>query len=269
MSKSETQSKHVTKSSKSHVTKSEVVASAAATPEPVAAASPPPAAAAAPAASEPLQARVTGAIALVKQAMVMLAIAASPLSGKQVMGSTKFRKGGEAQIPALAEMSGTYGVEVPSRPTADMEANLAQAEALAPLLVLVARFLTILESATFEGRSEAWATATTLYTMLKKASVREPALKEELAPLQEFFSYRHPLVKETAPQTQAKNLAKETKRQQNAAKKLQRLQNAVAAAGGGATVLSDAAAATPAASSATSSVPPAAQPTAQSATPGH
>jgi hypothetical protein len=254
----------VTKSaaSKSHATKSPAAEPAvSATPttvtaEPAVAATPAPTAVA-----QPLQSRVNGAVALVKQAMVMLALTSPPLSAAQVKAATKFRKGGEAQIPTLAELSTTYGVEVPSRPTADMETNLAQAQLLAPLLALVVRFLATLESASFEVRSQAWATATTLYQMLRKASVREPTLKADLAPLEEFFAYRHPLVIETAPETEAK-LAKAAKRQANAAKKLQRLQSAVAAKGG--SVVSDA----PVASEATATTP-VATPAAAVATPGH
>jgi hypothetical protein len=258
-----TKSTHVTKS---HASKANV-AEAAATPptssgvEPVAVAALPHVSTTPPApapTAPPLQSRVTGAIALVNQAMVMLALVAPPLSPAQVKAATKFRKGGEAQIPALAEMSGVYGVEVPSRPTADMEVNVATAQTLAPLVTLITRFLTLVESASFQVRSEAWATASTLYQMLRKASVRQPALKADLAPLEEFFSYRHPLVKETAAVSAAKE-AKQAKRQANAAKKLQRLQSAVTKAGA-AVVLSDAPPA-PAAASEVASAPPPTGPT--------
>ena len=230
--KTNSQSTHVTKSAISKTpkpTKGAVAPATAPTSDPAVPAAPPSSAAATPAPGAPLQARITGAIALVNQAIAMVAIASSPLSPAQVKARTKFRKGGEEQIPVLVQISAEYGVEVPSRPTSDMEANLAQAQALVPLVTVVARFLTLLESVSFEVRSEAWATATTLYQMLRKAAVRQPALKADLAPLEQFFAYRHPLVVETAPKTQAQ-VAKETRRQENAAKKRKRLQDAAAAA---------------------------------------
>ena len=58
--------------------------------------------------------------------------------------------------------------------------------------MIVTRLQTVLASEAFGYRSEAWATAPTLYQMLKKASVRHPALKADLAPLEQFFNYRHP-----------------------------------------------------------------------------
>jgi hypothetical protein len=223
-------SKPATKSAKSHPPAPAPVHPApAASPEPGLATVPPEATLA----LEPLPTRVTGALALVNQATATLAVTATALTAAQVKASTKFRKGGETQIPLLANLSASYGVEVPSRPTADMEAHLAEATALAPLLLVVSRLLAVLESATFQARSEAWATATTLYQMLRKASVRQPALKAELAPLKEFFAYRHPLVTETAPATQVQ-LAKEATRQRNVAKKQKRLLDAAAAAAGAA-----------------------------------
>ena len=207
-----------------------------------------------PAPSASLDARVASALALVKQAIAILALATPPLSAAEMKAATKFRKGGEEHIPTLAGMSEEYGVEVPSRPTSAMEANLADAQTLAPLVLLVGRFLALLESASFQVRSEAWATATTLYAMLRKASVRQSALKADLVPLQAFFNYRHPLVVETAPKT-ATAAAKEAKRQANAAKKLLRLQRAVASASAPATA--------PVASEPT---PPAAPPAAAGAT---
>jgi hypothetical protein len=237
-----TQTIHATKSvskksTQSHATSSAAPSPQAASTEPGAVASQPssaattPATPATPGSSGSMSTRVASALALVNQAMALLAITAAPLTPAETKVSTKFRKGGEAQIPQLAQLSETYGVEVPSRPTADMATNVAMAAVLAPLIALVTRLLTTLESAGFQARSEAWATATTLYQMLKKASVRNPALQAELAPLQEFFSYRNPIAKATAPKTTAQ-LARETKRQQNAAKRLQRLQKAVASAAG-------------------------------------
>jgi hypothetical protein len=70
-----------------------------------------------------LAARVTSAVALIEQAKALLDLG-EPSSVEQVRRSVKFKKGGEQHVPTLALLSARFGVEVPSRPTADMKAQL-------------------------------------------------------------------------------------------------------------------------------------------------
>jgi hypothetical protein len=185
---------------------------AAVAPASTAAPAPPSGSAAPAVTTATLTLNITRAIALVKEAMEIAAIETPVLTGEERRGLLKLRKGGEAQIPQLAEMSAEYGVEVPARPTPDMATNLALANALAPLLTVVGRFLKLIEDATLQYESEAWATAITLYSMLKKASMRQPALKAELASLETFFAYRHPSTVTPAAPSDTTKKAKRAKR---------------------------------------------------------
>jgi hypothetical protein len=134
-----------------------------------------------------LAARVAAATQLVQQAMATLALVPVNLSAKQVKFATKFVNGGEDHLGTLASLSAKYRVEVPTRPTAVMTSAFADAKTLEPLQLDVQAFSKLLEDSIFQGRSETWTTATTLYSMLGKASAREPTLKKALAPTAQFF----------------------------------------------------------------------------------
>ena len=137
--------------------------------------------------STSLAARVVAATQLVQEAMAMLALPAVNLSAKQVKFATKFVSGGEDHLGTLASLSVKYRVEVPTRPTAAMTSAFADAKALEPLQLDVQALAKLLQDSIFQGRSETWTTATTLYSMLSKASAREPTLKQALAPTTKFF----------------------------------------------------------------------------------
>jgi hypothetical protein len=181
-------------------------------------------------------ARVTAAVAAIEQARSLLGLDGAVLSASAKKRSLRLKKGGEAIVPTLASLGATYGVEVPSRPTADMTASLQQATELEPARAAITALATIVDGAYFSSRSDTWSTATSLYSMLKKGAPREPKLAAALEPLQEFFSRRHPsatvpkdVVAKQATAAQAKVAKKVAKLQAQLAK----LQGAPAAAVGG------------------------------------
>ena len=149
-------------------------------------------------APQSLAARVIAAVEHITQAKTLLGLD-TPLSAKQIKRAVKFKKGGEPHVATLADLSARYGVEVPSRPTADMTASLDLASQLVPARAAIDELSKTVEDAYFGARSDTWATATSLYSMLKKGAAHEPALASALAPLQEYFAYRHPTVAANHP----------------------------------------------------------------------
>jgi hypothetical protein len=193
------------------------VATAHAAAQPVA--SPPQEAPGAPSAAPvkpDLASRVAQAIALVEQAMKVLALESTALSAKDVQSSLKLRKGGETFVPLLAELSHRFGLEVPARPTSDMVVALGVVNALEPLRQSLEASLKVVGDALFVERSETWSTAITLYSLLKKASEREPMLATGLAPAKKFFAYRHPVVAKAHPKRKSAKAALAAKKEAEA-----------------------------------------------------
>jgi hypothetical protein len=217
----------VTKSAKSAKSVStHKPASPAATPAAVAATPPEPAAPSPAPAPASFAARVSAAVEAITQAKTLLGLDTS-MSSTQIQRSVKFRKGGEPFIPTLADLSARYGVEVPSRPTADMTASLAKATQLAPARAALGELSKMVDDAYFESRSDTWATATSLYSMLKKGATRQPTLSAALQPLQEYFANRHPSVVAAHPK---RSPTKAVDREQaKVAKKIAKLQGQLAA----------------------------------------
>jgi hypothetical protein len=166
--------------------------------------------------------RVTAAVAAIAQARSLLGLDGDVLSRTEISRAVKFKKGGEQFIPTLANLSAQYGVEVPSRPTADMTASMQRATELEPARAAISALSTIVDGAYFNSRSGTWATATSLYSMLKKGSKRDPKLAAALSPLQEYFASRHP----TAVAAHPKNpvAKKATKAQAKLQQKIAKLQ---------------------------------------------
>jgi hypothetical protein len=179
-------------------------------------------AAATPPASLSFADRVTRAVAAIQEAQTLLNLDGMMPSATAVKHSVKFKKGGEPVVQALASLSSTYGVEVPSRPTADMTASLELATQLEPARAAIGLLSSVVDGAYSASRSSSWTTATSLYSMLKKGGQREPKLAAAIAPLQEYFAYRHPLVAEQHPKRSP--TAKVEKAQAAAQKKIAKLQ---------------------------------------------
>jgi hypothetical protein len=155
---------------------------------------------AAPSPTASLASRVAYAVSLLTEVNKVLALDdASALSSTDVKRAVKFRKGGENVISELASLSEEFGLEVPTRPTADMTASLQNATDLRPLRIVLAKLTNKVDGSYMTDRSAAWTTATMLYSMMKRVSRSEPELAAGIASLQEFFSYRHPTVAAAHP----------------------------------------------------------------------
>jgi hypothetical protein len=67
---------------------------------------------------------------------------------------------------------------------------------LQPLLGQLQGRVREIQDACAVANGQAWGTATALYSLLKRASRADPRLAAQLAPMVEFFAFRHPAVKE-------------------------------------------------------------------------
>jgi hypothetical protein len=170
-------------------------------------------------------ARVAAAVEAITNAKSALGLD-TVLSPTQIKRAVKFKKGGEQHVPTLAGLSAKYGVEVPSRPTADMTTSLEKATQLEPARAAIGELSKIVDDAYFDARSDTWTTATSLYSMLKKGSIREPGLASALQPLQEYFAHRHPLVAAEHPKRSPAKAV--DKQQQKVHRRIARLQTQLA-----------------------------------------
>jgi hypothetical protein len=144
--------------------------------------------------SEAFAARVAAALDHVQNALAALALDAPLLTPKERMEGRKWRKGGEAVIPRIATLAEQYNLEVPRRSTRAMLAALERVKEVDALHKEVGTLLKTIEDAMFVDRGDAWGTATTLYSMLKRLARNDGEVKEALVDVEAFFAYRHPSV---------------------------------------------------------------------------
>ncbi len=144
--------------------------------------------------ASPLADRVAHGVALIQEAIDLLALKAPALTAAQRKGMNKLRKGGDKWIPEIAQIAQTWEVQLRTQPTAAMTSAIALATTLQPIIGLLVGFLQETQDVGFQAESESWSTAVALYSVLKRMSKKDPKLKAQLAPMTEFFAYRHPVV---------------------------------------------------------------------------
>jgi hypothetical protein len=151
---------------------------------------------------------VAEAIALIQRAFALLAITPRVMTSRQRQRGLKFRKGAEPSIRAVRRLSDEHGVVVPGMTTAAMRASLARAEELRKVKTILVGVLRVIETEIYFEEGGAYGNALTLYGMLKKVAHRNAEIRTKLAPVVEFFSYRHPTV--VAARAKKRAAAKET-----------------------------------------------------------
>jgi hypothetical protein len=154
-----------------------------------------------------LPSNVTEALALIEQVTTLLALTSQSVTVKQRKAATRSRKGMEKVIPTLANLSTEHGVSVPKQPTSGMTSNLALVSQLEDVQTKLTGLLTLVGNNIDVARSASWNTGTTLYGMLTKAAHRDPQLKSQLAPVQEYFAYRTKVAKKDHPKQPSKKAA--------------------------------------------------------------
>jgi hypothetical protein len=113
----------------------------------------------------------------------------------------KIRKGGEKIIPIVAQAAKQAGVNLPLAQVAPMEESLAEAQALVPLQAKLGLLQKRISDQSFTSDGGSWATATALYSVLRRLSKNNGQLATLLAPANEFFKSRGPAARAAHPRT--------------------------------------------------------------------
>jgi len=150
---------------------------------------------------------VAGAVTLLDQVTAALALPSQVITTKQRKAATRSRKGMDKVVTTLSTLSAEHVVSVPKQPTSQMTSNIELANQLEPVMQKLTGLLTLVGNNVDFARSGSWNTATTLYGMLQKVAHRDPGLRSQLAPVQEFFAYRTPVAKKAHPKQKGKRAA--------------------------------------------------------------
>jgi hypothetical protein len=102
----------------------------------------------------------------------------------------KLRRGAHQVIPQITAVATKFGLALPTVTTDAIHASLAHAQALQPLLAAVSALHQTLIDAHLSAQSDAWKSATVMYSMLRNASTADPNIANELAPVTEWFRRR-------------------------------------------------------------------------------
>jgi hypothetical protein len=167
-------------------------------------------------------------IAFVNQAIVQLdaaetALAVDPpaLTSSQKRRAAKLRAGGDKAVGQIALLAKQYGVESSVLRADTMSLALADAQALAPLMLRIQDFQKHVSDLLFLWQSAAWDDAMQFYALLQRRALVNGALADALAPVAAFFAKRHASTKAgKTPKRTAKANAKAVNRLKKAAPEL-------------------------------------------------
>ena len=123
------------------------------------------------------------------------------LTAKDKRRLAKARKGSERYTPQLVALARQFGVNLSLVPLDGISNASAEAAAIVPLQKRIEALGTRAASRTFELQSTAWSGSSKLYAVLKRLSKDNGDLETGLAPVEQFFNHRHPLVAKNHPKT--------------------------------------------------------------------
>jgi hypothetical protein len=115
----------------------------------------------------------------------------TPLTIAERRRLLKIRPGGDEHASTVVKLADRYGLTIPGVNTADVMANIALAQDIAPL---ISRFETMLGLATdvsLGAKSNIWRSGTKAYSMLARIVPEYPALQRELTPMASFLATKH------------------------------------------------------------------------------
>jgi hypothetical protein len=130
-----------------------------------------------------------------------------PLNPEEKRRSLRMRKGAEPVVRTIAGLAKTYGLDSQSLHSDDMTSHLELATVLAPLEATLSKVLKRISDGRFLANSNAWDMALQFYSLLQRRAPSDGQLAAALAPIADFFAYRHDLVlakKPTKLQTRIK-----------------------------------------------------------------
>ena len=119
--------------------------------------------------------------------------------GSTIKKTAKPRKGFEGIVPQVANLLTQYGLDTAALSADTMLGELANAQALLPLLQLVQNYAKALDGVVFENQAGSWEMTLQGYAALKRMAKANGALATALEPVTEFSAYRHASVKAAKP----------------------------------------------------------------------
>jgi hypothetical protein len=140
------------------------------------------------ASGQPAATPVDTCLSHVEQAVAAIDAGSAPLSTKEKKRMLKLRKGGEKFIPQIAALCNANGLELPSHPLDAMVAAVATAQSYAAVHERTTVLLKMIEDNVLRAHSEAWQTATLMYSMLCPIAKRDANVAETLAPIKAFLA---------------------------------------------------------------------------------
>jgi hypothetical protein len=108
-----------------------------------------------------------------------------PISRRRAL---KFRTGGEAVVQRIASLTERYGTSSTQTSSKDAAAKLQVIGQLVPLQTELTSLLQRVSDTLLSVRSDCWHTTVFHYSVLEALSRKNPDLRSELLPVQEFFS---------------------------------------------------------------------------------
>jgi hypothetical protein len=108
----------------------------------------------------------------------------SPAERRRV---AKLRKGGKDLLPTLTGMAARHGVQITGLSAADLQPHLDLVTRLEPLGSALQSANTLVSDTTLNAKSVAWKGLSSIYTILSRVAVDNPALRDELTSATAFF----------------------------------------------------------------------------------
>jgi hypothetical protein len=123
------------------------------------------------------------------------------LTAKDKKHTAKARKGSERYTPQLVALAKQHGVNLSLVPLDTISNASAEATALVPLQKRIEAMSTRASSRMFALQSTSWSGSAKLYSVLKRLSKDSGDIESGLAPVEQYFNHRHPLVAKEHPKT--------------------------------------------------------------------
>jgi hypothetical protein len=111
----------------------------------------------------------------------------------------KPRKGADKVLPVIASIVQQHGLDSTSLSSKSVMDAYTTAQTLVPLQTRLQKMAKRVGDTAFGAQTDAWGMGLQLYAMLKRRAQTDGQVAEQIAPLAQVFSYRHPLVKATKP----------------------------------------------------------------------
>jgi hypothetical protein len=155
--------------------------------------------------NQPAVLQPTVSAASVQEALSLLAKMEAEFGAQEYMSaedkrrSLKPRKGFERIVEEVGALAKENGLDSPGLHSDAMLGQVEEARLLAPLETALEKALSRVSAARFAASANAWSSGLQFYALLQRRSLTSEELATRLAPIEDFFSYRHKSVLEGKP----------------------------------------------------------------------